>query len=71
MICTHCEGKGIVPAGTPYHPGPWNGDERRNQERSISNSELKFNEVETALYQSCPACDGSGKIYENLLSTQR
>ena len=46
MICTTCEGKGIVPASTKYQPQPWNGEERRIQERTISNRDLRFGEVE-------------------------
>ena len=63
MICPTCNGKGIVPASSTYQSEPWNGQERRNQERPISNSDLRFNEVEAALYQSCPECEGAGKLY--------
>jgi hypothetical protein len=70
MICTTCDGKGIVPASTTYQPEPWNGQERRNQERAISNRDLRFAEVEAALYQSCPQCEGSGKRHQNLLRSR-
>lgn len=72
MICTTCDGKGIVPTRTKYQPQPWNAiDERRNQGRRLSNEDLRFREVEAALYQSCPQCEGAGKIHPNLLSTAK
>jgi DnaJ-class molecular chaperone len=72
MICTTCDGKGIVPASAKYRPQPWNGvEERRTQERRITNDDLRFREVEAALYQSCPQCEGSGKLHPNLLSTAK
>lgn len=70
MICTNCDGKGIVPASTTYQGQPWDGEERRERERGISNAEIKFREVEAALYQSCPQCEGSGKLHPNLLSAK-
>jgi hypothetical protein len=70
MICTTCDGKGIVPANTIYQPGPWNGQERRDQERAISNEDLRFGEVQAALYQSCPQCEGSGRLHRNLLQSR-
>lgn len=71
MNCTNCDGKGIVPAGETYKGQPWNGQERRNQDRPVTNTDIRFNEVEAALYESCPQCEGSGKLHQNLLSAQR
>lgn len=70
MTCTSCEGRGIVPASSFYQPEPWDGEERRVEERRLKNSDLKFGEVEAALYQSCSTCDGSGIQHQNLLSFQ-
>jgi hypothetical protein len=49
----------------------WDGSERRRQNRGIDNGALRFTEViPAAVYQSCPQCDGGGKIFQNLLSAQ-
>jgi DnaJ-class molecular chaperone len=69
MICNVCDGKGIVPADAEAKKTKgWNGEERRQQGRGISNEELKFREaVPAALYESCERCQGSGKLHPNLL----
>ncbi len=69
MICTTCDGKGIVPASLESRPGGWNGEERRQQPRWSGNEALQFREAEPAArFQSCPQCQGSGKLHPNLLS---
>jgi hypothetical protein len=71
MICQNCEGKGIVPTDQVYQAQPWDGDNRRNNGREMANADLKFSEVKAALYRSCEVCDGSGKLHQNLLFTQK
>jgi hypothetical protein len=71
MICTTCDGKGFVPASLNgwQVAAPWNGEERRQQGREHGNADLKFREAQpAALYQSCPACQGSGKFHPNLIN---
>jgi len=73
MICTNCDGKGFVPASLNGWQAaePWNGRERRRQDRQLANADLRFREAEPAArYQSCPLCDGGGKLHPNLLSTR-
>jgi hypothetical protein len=54
----------------PYNQ-QWDGAERRKQDRDIDNGTLRFSEViPAAVYQSCPRCDGGGKVFQNLLSAQ-
>jgi DnaJ-class molecular chaperone len=70
MICSVCEGKGIVPAEheTSQTARSWDGAERRTQYRNNDNQTLKFNEVvPAARYKSCPRCLGSGKTHPNLM----
>jgi DnaJ-class molecular chaperone len=71
MICTHCNGKGFVPASLDVEPqaSDWNGEERRQQPRWAGNEALEFREARPAArFQSCPRCEGSGKLHPNLLS---
>ena len=72
MQCPQCEGRGFVPAPMDLPGHSWDGSERRKQGRDIDNRTQRFSEViPAAVYQSCPRCDGGGKVFENLLSAQR
>jgi|GEM_PF-3997063 hypothetical protein len=73
MQCPQCEGRGFVPAPMDLPQSQsWDGSERRKQGRGIDNGTLRFSEViPAAVYESCPRCDGGGKVFENLLSAQR
>ncbi|HXB96538.1 MAG TPA: hypothetical protein VNZ54_00705 [bacterium] len=72
MQCPQCEGRGFVPADMDLPQGQtWDGSERRKQGRDIDNGTLRFSEVVPAgVYQSCPRCDGGGKVFDTLLSAQ-
>jgi hypothetical protein len=73
MKCPQCEGRGFVPADLDLPQGSrWDGSERRKHGRHIDNGTLRFSEVVPAgVYQSCPRCDGAGKVFDTLLSAQR
>lgn len=69
MICETCDGKGFVPASREGSPQAWDGEERRHQARWAGNDALKFREIQPAArYESCPHCEGSGRLHPNLLS---
>ena len=69
MICSVCEGKGIVPAEHQQEDTrSWDGAERRNQTRNIDDQAKRFAEViPAARFKSCPRCQGSGKTQPNLM----
>ncbi|HTB33783.1 MAG TPA: hypothetical protein VK842_02890 [bacterium] len=72
MQCPQCEGRGFVPADMdlPLNSA-WDGAERRKQGRMADNGTLRFSEVIPAgVYQSCPRCEGAGKVFDTLLSAQ-
>jgi hypothetical protein len=71
MQCPQCEGRGFVPAPRDMPGRSWDGSERRKQERDIDNGTLRFSEVvPAAVYESCPRCDGGGKVFDTLLSAR-
>lgn len=71
MNCPTCDGKGITPVRERWQPQPWDGEERRSQERGRKEGLRRFREYEAPFYQTCGACDGSGRLQPGLISGPR
>lgn len=70
MFCPQCDGQGFVPAAFDSPPARlWDGTERRSREREADNAAHHFSEVvPAAVFQSCPRCDGAGRLFTHLIN---
>jgi hypothetical protein len=71
MTCPRCNGKGILLCQDVEHwrPETWNGEERRQQAREYEAA--NFKEVPAPFYTSCEVCSGLGRVFPDLISSQR